>query len=194
MVQPTLPYSKSEILEALSSAESEVAGFFGSLSDEELTLRVGDTWTPTEHLQHLNTSVSAVARGFSMPPLLLRLRFGRARAPSRTFEQVRDAYRAQLEAGGRSTAEFEPPREKLSAAEANRRKAELLARWSRVNARLRVALEKWKERSLEGILLPHPLMGKLTAREMLLFTLYHNGHHMQGVMRRLPRFAEAQER
>jgi hypothetical protein len=32
--------------------------------------------------------------------------------------------------------------------------------------------------------MPHPLLGKLTVREMLLFTLYHNLHHVQNVARR----------
>lgn len=32
--------------------------------------------------------------------------------------------------------------------------------------------------------LPHPLLGPLTVREMLLFTLYHNRHHVEVVRTR----------
>lgn len=32
--------------------------------------------------------------------------------------------------------------------------------------------------------LPHPLLGRLTIREMLLFTVYHNRHHLENVQRR----------
>jgi hypothetical protein len=39
------------------------------------------------------------------------------------------------------------------------------------------ALDRWR--------LPHPLLGRLTVREMLFFTLCHNRHHLEGVRRKL---------
>lgn len=183
-MHPENPATRADILRALSSVEAEVAAFFGGLSDDELLLRVGEAWNPAEHLQHLCTSVSAVARGMGMPRLLLRLRFGRARAPSRGFGEMREAYRARLAAGGGATGAFVPPREEGAARE---RREALLARWMRVNDRLRDALEGWSERDLDRILLPHPLLGKLTTREMLLFTLHHGLHHVEAAKRRLPR-------
>ena len=42
----------------------------------------------------------------------------------------------------------------------------------------------WSERQLDRCQLPHPLLGPLTVREMLFFTLYHNRHHLDGVRRR----------
>jgi hypothetical protein len=184
-MHPETPHTRPEILQALASAQAEVAAFFGGLSDDELLLRDGEAWNPAEHLQHLCTSTSAVARGLGMPWLLLRLRFGRARAPSRGFDAMREVYRARLAAGGGATGAFVPPREEGAGSE---RRTALLARWARVNARLREALEGWSERDLDRILLPHPLLGKLTTREMLFFTLYHDQHHVEGAKRRLPRF------
>lgn len=183
------PQTRSEILHELARVEEEVASFFGSLSEDEFVLRVQDAWNPAEHLAHLNTSVSAVARGLSYPRWLLRLRFGRARAPSRTYEEVRDTYLGILAGGAGATGDYVPPRAELSAAEAGAHRADLLARWGRVNARLRTAAEGWSERALDRVRMPHPLLGMLTTREMLFFTLYHNRHHVAATRRRLPRFA-----
>jgi hypothetical protein len=180
---PADPRSRDEILQALTSAEAEAAAFFGGLSDEHVLLRVGDAWNPAEHLAHLCTTVNAVARGLAMPKWLLRVRFGHARAPSRGLAEVREAYRAALAAGGRAPATFEPPREEGAAAE---RRDALLGRWTRANARLRSALAGWSERDLDRLVLPHPLLGKLTVREMLLFTAYHDLHHVEGARKRLP--------
>jgi hypothetical protein len=47
----------------------------------------------------------------------------------------------------------------------------------------------WSERQLDRIRLPHPVLGKLSVREMLFFTLYHNQHHIEAVKRRLTRFS-----
>ena len=46
-------------------------------------------------------------------------------------------------------------------------------------------MERWTETQLDAHRMPHPLMGKLTVREMMLFTLLHNRHHVQVAERRL---------
>jgi hypothetical protein len=187
-VHPADPRTRADILAALASVEALVADFFGTLTDDELTLRVGDAWTPAEHLKHLSTSVSAVARGFAISPWLLRLRFGRVRAPSRSYGEVVAFYQSRLAEGGRASGAFVPPADDLAGGVGALR-TEVLARWERTNARLRQAVGKWSERRLDRVALPHPLLGKLTAREMLFFTLYHNQHHVAAAQRRLPRFS-----
>ncbi|MGQ0712852.1 MAG: DinB family protein [Gemmatimonadaceae bacterium] len=185
------PFAHGTLIEALASEERDVADFFGSLSPEEVALRIGDTWTPAEHLHHLSTAVSAVARGFSISRWMLRLRFGRARRPSRSFTELRDDYRARLGGGAGARGPFVPPREELTPDETTSRRAELVARWQRVNSRLVTALGCWSDRDLEGIQLPHPILGKITAREMVFFTIYHGYHHIEAAKRRLPRFLRA---
>jgi hypothetical protein len=44
---------------------------------------------------------------------------------------------------------------------------------------------RWPEAKLDAIQLPHPLLGNLTVREMLFFTLFHQSHHMDVIRRRL---------
>ena len=188
-MQPERSHRLSEILRALSHVEAEVDAFFGSLAEDEFMLRIGDAWTPAEHLAHLNTSVSAVAHGTSASPWLLRFRFGRSRAPSRSYEAMRQIYRARLAQGAGATGPYVPSRQDMPSGTVAAHRAEILARWRRVNARLREALEGWSERKLDRIRLPHPLLGKLTVREMLFFTLYHNQHHIEAAKRRLPRFS-----
>jgi hypothetical protein len=178
--------SKQALIESVRSAEREVAAFFGGLTPDEFKLRVDSAWTPAEHLDHLNIAVSAVARGFALPRWLLLLRFGWARRRSRNYQQIRDDYRAALAAGGRARGRFLPTIEEMTPARAATRQQELLARWQRVNARLLSALDKWSPWALERVRLPHPLMGMLTATEMIHFTAYHDEHHVAGARSRLP--------
>jgi hypothetical protein len=180
------PFTRSELLDALGSVEERVESFFAGLSDEEFVDRVGEAWNPAEHLSHLNTSVSAVARGFSLPRIFVRMRFGRAKNPSRSLAELRQLYLEGLAAGGRASGGFVPTPVSGSARD---ERARLLARWGRVNARLREAFGPWSERDLDRLRLPHPLLGLLTAREMLLFTILHNQHHIEAAKRRLTRFA-----
>ena len=43
--------------------------------------------------------------------------------------------------------------------------------------KLCLSIEKISEEDLDYYVLPHPLLGKLTLREMLYFTIYHVKHH-----------------
>jgi hypothetical protein len=183
--------SKPTILAELSSAETSVAHFFGGLAGDELVLRVGSAWTPMEHLAHLNTAVRALAQGFGVSRWLLRFRFGKSRRPSRPFEMLRDDYLGRLGQGAGASGAFVPEREEVPAAQRSARQRALLMRWQRANAQLRAAVDGWTEADLDRLLLPHPILGKITAREMLFFAIYHGHHHVAAAKRRLPRFADA---
>jgi DinB superfamily len=181
--------TRENLVRALSAAEVEVADFFASLTPNELVLRVESAWTAAEQLAHLNSAVSAVARGFAVPRFILRIRYSRSRSAGRSYSSLRDDYRARLAAGGRASGPFVPNRDDLSTSQSEARRHDLLARWRRVNGRLQKALESWDEEDLNTIRLPHPLLGKITAREMIYFTLYHAKHHVTATKKRLPRFS-----
>jgi len=65
----------------------------------------------------------------------------------------------------------------------------MLGKWQSVVPNLSAAVRRWDEAALDRYQLPHPILGKLTVREMLYFTLYHLGHHAQIVAARHPRSA-----
>ena len=46
-------------------------------------------------------------------------------------------------------------------------------------------LSKYTEEEFDQYILPHPLMGKLTLREMLYFTIYHVQHHDRQIIENL---------
>jgi hypothetical protein len=186
-VAPDATLDRTGIIAALRATERDVASFFESLSDAELGTRVGDGWTPVEHLDHLNIAVAAVARGFSMSRWMLRLRFGASRRGSRSMDQLRSDYVALLGAGAGASGPFVP--ERNAEIDVSERRRTLLERWHRVNARLSAAVEGWSEKQLDRIRFPHPILGMLTARELLYFTTYHGYHHIAAAQRRLARHA-----
>ena len=46
------------------------------------------------------------------------------------------------------------------------------------------AVSQWRPPALDRTRLPHPLLGRLTVREMVHFTLLHNVHHVAVAERR----------
>jgi DinB superfamily len=179
------PPSLPALLDDLSAAEREVAGFFGALSPEELVTRVGDAWSPAEHLAHLNIAVTMTGRGFSMPREELVSRFGEREGGSKPAEEIREAYAAALAGGGKATGRFVPEPVDAAPGESGPVRQELLSRWAEVNEALRAALSRWSEEDIDRLQLPHPLLGNLTLREIGGFAALHARHHVTGAKKRL---------
>ena len=39
----------------------------------------------------------------------------------------------------------------------------------------------WKDKDLDNLILPHPLMGKMPVRELIMWTAYHVEHHTESL-------------
>ena len=53
----------------------------------------------------------------------------------------------------------------------------LLNRLEIQNKKLQHKLLKCSDKDLDTVILPHPLMGKMTAREIIMWTAFHVEHH-----------------
>ena len=135
-----------------------------------------DVWAPADQVRHLTKSIRAVNRGLVLPRLALLVLFRRARRPSSSFEVLMANYKAALAGGGRA-GRFGPsalrPTEQTGAM-----RTRIMAHHATAAEAFACALERWSDRALDRYQLPHPLLGKLTVREMAYFTLLHNVHHV----------------
>lgn len=143
----------------------------------QLELTPNGKWSPGQHVEHLRMSVRPVAMAMLLPRWFLRWRFGAPNRVPRTYEGLVHRYQEKLAAGGKAPGNFSPPM--INAADVVHRSAGLL----RTVDRLCTRTSCWKEHDLDRYLLPHPLLGKLTLREMLYFTIHHVQHHMKLVER-----------
>ena len=101
--------------------------------------------------------------------------FGKPEKPSATYEELCQIYRNAIAKGGQASGRYLP--DQRSPANPETEKSNLLNQFSNASAELISVVEKWNEKELDEHLLPHPLIGKLTIREMLFFTIYHNLRH-----------------
>jgi len=176
------PFTRDELRRDLAALRDWSASYWRRFDAAEFFAPLGDAWSPADNVRHLVKSNRPVARALRLPKLLLLLRFGPSGGRSRRYDEVVALYRAAL-AGGATAGRFAP--RPLAAAERTpaareRFVAELAATLDEVAA----ALASWSERALDRLRLPHPALGKLTVREIVLFTAYHNVHHAAGVARR----------
>ena len=102
--------------------------------------------------------------------------FGKLERGARPYEEICQVYRDEIARGARASGRFLPDQQSPVEA-AEEKKSGLLEQWSKISTELVLVAEKWNDSELDGYLLPHPLIGKLTIREMLFFTIYHNLRH-----------------
>lgn len=177
MTQLGIPYSRNEIVTALSAETDLVHDFFTAIPPEQFFTSPSNEWSPAENLVHLIKSCAPVAVGLKAPKIFLRLRFGLAKRNSRSLGKVVRDYQATLEDGGEAGGDYLPLVETTTDAERER----ILAKWREIGERVVAGMGKWSEKQLDKYAVVHPLLGQMTVREIMFFTLYHNMHHINQV-------------
>lgn len=177
------PETGPEIRAALGEVHRASVRFWEALDTSVFMARIGDAWSPADNVRHLTKSVRAVTKGLRMPRLALLLVFGRAKRPSRRYAEVVAWYRARL-AQGADAGRFSPE-DRPAPADAEAERARIMRFHATALDELDAVIARWPEGPLDRRRLPHPLLGPLTVREMLFFTVYHNQHHVANVRRRL---------
>lgn len=176
------PSSGAEMSHALGQQLASGATQLTSLSDEAFFAPQGAAWSPAEHIRHLRKSATPLVTALGLPRWLLRLRFGAPRRASRSFDEVREVYLRKLAAG--ATAGRFAPSPEARPGDLMARRQEIIGDWARATAALQNAIAKWPEEALDRHQLPHPVLGLLTVREMLAFTVYHTSHHLNRIAER----------
>ena len=167
--------TKSELITALKDSNGLVLNWFTEISAKDFFTRHGEVWSASDNIDHLIKSHKPIAKALRLPKFTLQAMFGKPERPSRSYEEICTIYRDEIARGAQASGRYLPNQENPENFE--EKKMELIEQFSRAGADLVSVVEKWSEIELDSCLLPHPLIGKLTIREMLYFTIYHNLRH-----------------
>lgn len=163
--------NKIEIQQRLKESHDQFIHYIQSLSPEDFQYSWNAKWTAGQQLDHIVKSAGPVKTAFSLPSFMLKLIFGKANRQSRNYDALVEKYKTKLVEGGQSTPRFLPAEIKFD------QRDQLISKLNSIVSALTILINKFTEHQLDTLILPHPLLGKLTLREMLSFTVYHVGHH-----------------
>lgn len=175
---------KAEIIQELGRAYAQYVQYIDGLTEEEFLRSVNNKWTAGQQTDHLLRAVKPLNQGLQLPRFFFRLFFGKPNRPGRTYAQLVAKYKLKLQAGGRASGIFIPKDVSYS------QKEILLTALNNQVHKLQVRLTRYKEEDLDRYLLPHPLLGKLTIREMMYFTIYHVIHHQRNIQEMLQHLSQ----
>jgi hypothetical protein len=167
--------TSSHIIGMLKGSHFEFTAMIASLSEEQFLQAEPGKWSPGQQLDHLVRSVAPLEQALNLPKFIPRMLFGKVNRPSRSYDEVVARYQDKLAQGGKASGKYVPAAVTVAQRDA------LIDKLNDLVEKLSRSLGPFTEQDLDTILLPHPLLGKLTLREMLYFTIYHVQHHHQGI-------------
>ena len=167
-------HTKKEIIESLQISFENVNSIIQSTPDDIFHEKRNGKWSIAENLDHLIQSTKPIASVLKKNKLYL-LGFGLSFKGSEKFETLKSNYHLKLSQGlaPANGGGFVSKNVKSISRE------KFLENWNMIGSKFPNRIDQWSESSLDRFKLPHPLLGKLTVREMLFFTIFHNEHHLR---------------
>jgi hypothetical protein len=131
-------------------------------------------WTGGQHLVHLVQSTEPLLKALGYPKFILKWKFGTNNRENRSFDTIVSRYKEKLsQVPGGVVSPFSQKMPSPTYEESGH----WLEKWEQQNNSLNVKTMKLKESQLDSVLVPHPLMGRMTLREILMWNGYHAHHH-----------------
>lgn len=130
-------------------------------------------WTSGQQAMHLLQSIKPLNDALSMPKIILRYKFGKANRAVRDYDMVIKRYLERLENTKGMTFKGSQNMKIPSLKD----KAYILNRLQVESKKLQYKTRKLSDKNLDTLVLPHPLMGKMPVREIIMWTAYHVEHH-----------------
>lgn len=162
--------TKEDIAAGLSRTFDEMANAMRNFEASRLNDPINNGWSAFEHFEHIIQSNKPIGQLLHAPKFALRV-FGTAKQ-SASRDEIIGRYQQSLTEGAKASGPYIPKKKEVDELEPT------LYYWEQLKGKLLSGLKRWTEEDLDKYRAPHPILGKLTVREMMYFTIYHNGHHL----------------
>lgn len=167
--------TKLDILTNLEDAFSSLNKYAEQLSDTDFFKLQNNKWNAAQQIEHLAWSHFITNSIFSTPKSVLKLLYKINQRTNFSYEDIKLQYQQKLATGSKSAIIFHPKLTLL-------KKRNLINSFSKsAQQKLLNNLKDITENDLDLYLVPHPIIGKITIREMMFFTIYHNEHHLKSI-------------
>lgn len=130
-------------------------------------------WTTGQVALHLLQSIKPLNDAMSMPKFFLNYKFGKANREVWQYDAVVNRYYEKLKEVSGVVSPYSRNMKVVPYSD----KKYIITRIQMENKKLQYKTKKWTDKDLDTYILPHPLMGKMPVRELIMWTAYHTEHH-----------------
>ncbi|WP_412560668.1 DinB family protein [Winogradskyella sp. MIT101101] len=164
---------KEAIADLIDAKHSDLISWLEQQPNDHWTQGPEGKWTQGQQALHLLQSIKPLNDALSLPKLVLRFKFGKANRPVRDYDAIVKRYQERLEDAKGKTFKGSQNMKVPSIAD----KKYLLNRLQTESKKLQYKTKKISDKNLDTVVLPHPLMGKMPVREIIMWTAHHVEHH-----------------
>ncbi|MDO6597500.1 DinB family protein [Oceanihabitans sp. 2_MG-2023] len=166
--------NKEDIVSNLEEKHTTLLNWLQNQEDDKWQKGPEGKWTSGQQALHLLQSIKPLNDALSMPKILLKFKFGKANRDLRDYDTIVNRYHERLKNVKGSTFKGSQNMKTPTLSE----KEYILNRLQVENKKLQYkTLKRWNDKQLDSYILPHPLMGKMPVREIIMWTAYHIEHH-----------------
>ena len=167
--------TKPELIQLTIDKFQNLFDFLNSHDIDKWNKGPDGKWTSGQHIMHLLQSAKPLNKALGLPMFVLWYKFGKANRPPRTYDVIENKYKAKLAAARNILSPFSkkmpetPPEGKQSIIDQLNKQKEILLK----------KINKVSEKDMDKYLIPHPLLGRMLIREMIMWNAIHVDHHLQ---------------
>lgn len=162
------------IAQRLDVAAINLANYCTALTDERFFYAPPGKWSAALQVKHLIIATNMAKLPFILPKPIVRWVGGKAKKASRPYEELVETYKTKLAQGGKASGKYIP-----KPLATNYGKQRLLTDFTTAMHQLGLSLRRrWNDQQPDQYTVSHPLLGKITLRELCYFTIYHAEHHL----------------
>lgn len=167
--------NKPEIADLIDEKHNSLLAFLADHPTEKWNQGPENKWTAGQHVVHLIQSYAAMNKGLGIPKLLLHYKFGKANRGPRTYDEVVANYYNKMSIAGDvvSPVSLHMPDTPVDG------KQKLIEELTEKKEVIKRRLSNLSEKQMDKYLLPHPLMGRMLLREVIMWSAFHVEHHMK---------------
>lgn len=165
--------NKDAITDIIEAKHFELISWLEQQLEASWTEGPEGKWTTGQQTLHLLQSIKALNDALSMPKFLLRYKFGKANRPVRDYRTIVKRYQERLKDVKGKTFKGSQNMKVPTLTD----KHYILSRLQTEQKKLQYKTNMISDKNLDTLILPHPLMGKMPIREIIMWTAHHVEHH-----------------
>lgn len=139
-----------------------------------------EKWSAAENLEHLRLSFAQSWKGLFIPKFISKYLFKKPTHQPLPYEELQEKYRVALVNGAKATKEYIPKVDKTKLS-----KDSIIQHFEATVTRyLNEVRYYWEDENIDSYQFPHPILGNITARELMYFNIFHCWHHFNTMRQR----------
>ena len=166
--------NKLDIADLLEAKHQELFAWLEDKPKENWIEGPTNKWTTGQHILHLINSLQLLNKALSYPKFILKYKFGTCNRATRDYNSVAKKYQQKLMENQDRARVFNQNLKKPLLKD----REHLLTKFQIQQKKLQYKTKKISDKNLDTLVIPHPLMGKMTIREIIMWTAYHTEHHL----------------